>query len=62
MQVYSALYKIKNGCLPKAAKLYFLNELRNATTSRTASAVLSIPISETEINKALRVRQNGCTN
>jgi putative RecB family exonuclease len=53
MQVYSALYKIKNGCLPKAAKLYFLNELHNATTSRPTSAVLPIPISETEINKAL---------
>jgi len=54
MQVYCALYKIKNGCLPKAAKLYFLNELQNATTSRPTSAVLPIPISETAIDTALK--------
>jgi len=54
MQVYCALYKIKNGCLPKAAKLYFLNELQNVTTSRQASAVLEISISETQIETALK--------
>jgi DNA helicase-2/ATP-dependent DNA helicase PcrA len=53
MQVYSALYKIKNGCLPKSAKLYFLNELRNAKTSSPPSAVLEISISEKKIHKAL---------
>jgi hypothetical protein len=55
MQVYSVLYKMRNGCLPKAANLYFLNELLNATTSRPSSAIYSVPISETEIDKALRV-------
>lgn len=54
MQVYSALYKIKNGCLPKAAKLYFLNELRSVTTSPPSSAVLEIPISTAEIDRALK--------
>jgi len=54
MQVYSALYKIKNGCLPKAAKLYFLNELRDETTSRPSSAVLEISMFRTEIDNALK--------
>jgi putative RecB family exonuclease len=53
MQVYCALYKIKNRCLPQAAKLYFLNELRSATTSRPSSAVMEIPISDAEIDTAL---------
>jgi len=54
MQVYCALFKIRNRCLPKAAKLYFLNELLNATTSRPISAVMSIPISEAAIDIALK--------
>ena len=54
MQVYAALYKIKNGCLPKAAKLYFLNELRdNSITSRPDSAILKVSFSAKEIEKAL---------
>ena len=53
MQVYAALYKIKNGCLPKAARLYFLNELREETKSRPDTAVLPISMSATEIDNAL---------
>lgn len=52
MQVYSALYKIKNGCLPKSAKLYFMNELHNAKATQPA-AILQIPISGKEIDNAL---------
>ena len=54
MQVYSALYQLNNGCLPKAAKLYFLNELRNTTISPPSSAVMEIPIYKTKIKKALK--------
>ena len=54
MQVYAALYKIKNGCLPKAAKLYFLNELRDdSIASRPDSAILKVSFSAKEIEKAL---------
>jgi DNA helicase-2/ATP-dependent DNA helicase PcrA len=53
MQVYSALYKIRNKCLPKAAKLYFLNELHSGDAKRPANAILDIPISKEEIDKAL---------
>lgn len=54
MLVYSALFKIKNGCLPKAAKIYFLNELTNSTNVRPSTAILEIKISPKEINKALK--------
>jgi len=54
MQVYSALFKIKNGCLPKAAKIYFLNELINSTNVRPPTAILEIKISSKEIDKALK--------
>lgn len=53
MQVYCALYKIRNGCLPKAAKLYFLNELRRGDTRRPEKAIMNVPISNEEINNAL---------
>jgi len=54
MRVYAALYKIRNGCLPKAAKLYFLNELRDdSITSRPSSAILKVSLSAKEIDKAL---------
>lgn len=54
MLVYSALFKIKNGCLPKSAKIYFLNELTNSTNVRPSTAILEIKISSKEINKALK--------
>lgn len=54
MQVYCALYKIKNGCLPKAAKLYFLNELLFDPTPQSKTAVLEVTISSSEINKAIK--------
>jgi len=53
MLVYSALYKIKNKCLPKTAKIYFLNELTN-TTKRPSSAILEIKVTPKEIERALQ--------
>jgi hypothetical protein len=52
MQVYCALYRERNRCLPKAANLYFLNELLTVTTTRPPSAIYQIQISEVEIDKA----------
>lgn len=54
MLVYSALYKIKNDCLPKSAKIYFLNELTNSTKKRPPTAILEIKITPEEIKKALK--------
>jgi len=53
MQVYCALYRIKNGCLPKAAKLYFLNELQEKDEQTPPKAILKVSISDKEIDKAL---------
>jgi len=53
MQVYAALYEIRNGCLPRAAKLYFLNELQN-TSTRPTSAECNVSISRNEIANALQ--------
>ncbi len=52
MQVYCALFKIRNGCLPKAAKLYFLNELQNEN-QRPKTAILEVEMSDEKIAKAL---------
>ena len=54
MQVYAALYKLRNKCLPKAAKLYFLNELHASGDSRPSAAVIPIPMSRTKIDNALK--------
>ena len=62
MQVYCALFRIRNGCLPKAAKLYFLNELQTGITERPKNAILEVKISEKEINKALSEFDNTAGN
>ena len=54
MQVYSALFEIKYGCLPKAAKLYFMNELDDdSITSTPPKAILDPPITQADISTAL---------
>jgi putative RecB family exonuclease len=55
MLVYAALYKIKNGCYPKRAVLYFMNELApDSVKSRPKKALYSIDLKESEIQRALR--------
>ena len=54
MQVYAALFKLRNGCLPKAAKLYFLNELDTPeVNSRPPNAIKEVDFSSVEIDKAM---------
>ena len=55
MLVYAALYKIRNGCLPKRAVLYFMNELDNDSLTTTPNrAVYSIDLASADIDRALR--------
>ena len=46
LQVYCALFKIRNGCLPRTAKLYFLNELEENMIKRPESAILELDKNE----------------
>ena len=53
MRVYAALFELRNACLPKAAKLYFLNELLTHKSTSPDSAVYEVSISKSEIEDAL---------
>jgi putative RecB family exonuclease len=54
MLVYAALYKLRNGCYPGSAVLYFLNELDNdSIKSRPSNAVVRIDLEDREIRRAL---------
>lgn len=54
MLVYAALYKIRNGCYPGSAVLYFMNELKNdSIQTRPPDALVRIDLSGTGIQQAL---------
>lgn len=54
MLVYSALYRMKYGVLPKRAVLYFMNELdRDGLTSTPANAIWEINLTGVNIDTAL---------
>jgi DNA helicase II / ATP-dependent DNA helicase PcrA len=54
MRVYASLYRMKYGCLPKASKLYFLNELDvDGISSRPSTSILDVSITDSEIDEAM---------
>lgn len=60
MRVYARLYQLKHGVLPKRALLYFLNELDDEKISveeRRKRAVMEVPLSPSEIDRAMKVFQ-----
>jgi len=55
MLVYAALYKLRNGCYPGSAVLYFLNELNSdSLTATPPNAQVRIDLVDGEVQRALR--------
>jgi putative RecB family exonuclease len=53
MLVYAALYKLRNGCYPGSAVLYFMNELNESFSSTPPKARVRIDLDDVSIQKAL---------
>lgn len=59
MLVYAALYRLRNGCYPGSAILYFLNELNSDSfTATPPNAQLRIDLNNTEVQRALNEFDN----